>query len=166
MPRCQNGYPALGRDECYQWLIPDANRHFLASRGPAGFLLAYMASWFHDRIERLDLGPWDDWGWAWREIRGSNEFSNHAGYAVDLNATRHPLGVPTADTFTTRQIARIHRQLWRMLKVIRWGGDYTGRPDAMHFEIIAGPRRVARAARLLRWTPRGRKLLKLNEGWR
>lgn len=43
---------------------------------------------------------------------------------------------PTAaHSFTSRQISAIHTRLKRYSGVIRWGGDYTGRKDPMHFEI-------------------------------
>ncbi len=33
--------------------------------------------------------------------------------------------------------------------VIRWGGDYTGRKDTMHYEIVGTPAAVARAVKQL-----------------
>lgn len=41
-------------------------------------------------------------------------YSNHAsGTAIDLNATRHPLGTIAAHSFTKKQIAAIHARLKR-----------------------------------------------------
>lgn len=171
MTTCDNGYPALSSDECHLWIIPGTNRHFRMARGPAGFLLAHLSLWFDEEVEPLDRGVWDDWGWAWRPIRGSSSdtvLSNHAGYAVDLNATAHPMGVPTLSTFTVSETARIRRRLkYAYGGVIRWGGDYVSRPDAMHFEIVGSPRQVARVARRLRVSPRGVRVRKANPGaWR
>lgn len=110
------------------------------ARGEAGFLLAHLALWFHEAVEPLNTQrQLDDWGWAVRPIRGSTVMSNHAsGTAVDLNAILHPMGVPTASTFTAAQIARVHRRLRHYRGMIRWGGDYVNRPDGMHFEIDRG----------------------------
>lgn len=83
----------------------------------------------------------DDWGWAFRQNRNANNLSCHAsGTAIDYNATRHGNGVPTLKSWTAAQAARIRN----LLKVnyrglIRWGGDFTGTPDSMHFEIIGTP---------------------------
>lgn len=169
--KCDNGYPALTSAECHVWIIPGTKRHFRMARGPAGFVLAHLILWFHETVERLDAGEWDDWGWAWRPIRGSGStevLSNHAGYAVDLNATQHPMGVPTSSTFTGKQQAVIRSRLKVPFRgVIRWGGDYVNRPDAMHFEIVGGARAVASVARVLRNSPRGRRILAANPGaWR
>jgi hypothetical protein len=146
------------------------NRHFVLRDGPAGFLLIHNATWYHDVIERLDLGTWDDWGWAFRDVTGmsSGVISNHAsGTAVDLNATRHPRGVPLAHTFTASQISKIRRRLALYHGCIRWGGDYQHSPlDPMHFEINAGEGAVrARAVSLLN-TPRGREVVAANPGAR
>src|SRR5690606_4865988 len=143
-----------------RWIIPGTGRHLYARDGSAGFLLAFLALWFHERIEALDGGVWDEWGWAYRPIRGAaGGFSNHAsGTAVDLNATLHPLG--RRGTFArARDYLRIRRRLALMGGVLRWGGDYAGRADEMHFEL-ARPLEVAeRHARRLSRTRRGRRPL-------
>jgi hypothetical protein len=117
--------------------------------GPAGDVLMHVLAQLHARVEPLTLdgtdGALDDWGYAPRPIRGSTETSNHASAtAVDANATRHPLGAE--HTFTATQRAEIHRILAEVDQVVRWGGDYTGRKDEMHFEINAGQDAVARVA--------------------
>src|SRR5690606_27057234 len=82
-------------------------------------------------------GALDDWGYAERPIRGSSVISNHAsGTAIDLNATKHPLGA--SGTFTSTQVTRIREILAVTRNHVRWGGDYTGRKDEMHFEINDG----------------------------
>ena len=171
MTRSQNGWQVLDHDttgpapRLRRWAIPGTGRHLILRDGSAGFVLVHLALWFHETIERLDLGVWDEWGWAPRPIRGSTTVSNHAsGTAMDLNATRHPLGVPTASTFTTAQARRIrHRLRWLYQRRIRWGGDYTRRPDAMHFELHECTLRQAeRLARRLMRTSRGRRVLAAN----
>ena len=51
-------------------------------------LLVGFAAEFHNLIEPLDVGSLDDWGYAFRMVRGTTDkLSNHAsGTALDLNA--------------------------------------------------------------------------------
>ncbi|WP_370942594.1 peptidoglycan-binding protein [Amycolatopsis sp. cg5] len=120
--------------------------------GPAGDVLMYVLGEFDKRVEDLDADA-DDWGYANRPIVGGTATSNHASAtAVDANATRHPLAA--RGTFSGAQVAEIHRILSEVDNVVRWGGDYTGRKDEMHFEINAPYSRVAAvAARLNGGTP-------------
>jgi hypothetical protein len=75
------------------------------------------------------LHPGWCWGYANRAIRGTNVPSDHSwGLAVDLNAPTNPMG-PTLVT----DLPAGYVELWRSLG-FRWGGDYAGRKDAMHFE--------------------------------
>lgn len=162
MATCQNGWPARTRGECHAWVIPGTGRHLVMSKGAPGFVLAHFALWYHEKVERLDGGTWDDWGYAWRPIRGTTgTLSNHAGYAMDLNATQHPLGVPTARTFKARQVRRIRNRL-QHYPCIRWGGDYKNRPDPMHFEIVGHYSIVQALAYWLARTPRGRRVRRAN----
>jgi len=146
----QNGWPAssdkraIGVDGA--WSIRGAQFPGGVVAGPVATVLGYVADQFHQRVEPLVAG-WC-WGWAWRDIRGSTGLSNHAsGTAIDVNAPRHPLGA--TGTFTTSQRDSIHAILAEAGGVVRWGGDYTGRKDEMHFEINAGYAAVAAlAARL------------------
>lgn len=73
----------------------------------------------------------DDWGYANRPIRGSVNKSFHAwGLAIDLNATKNPMGVnkTTFPIVSTRALCAKYK--------LRWGYDYSGRKDAMHFEFM------------------------------
>lgn len=89
------------------------------------------------------------WGWAYREVRGGSDLSNHASAtAIDLNAPAHPLG--RRGTFSPDQNRAIQRILNDLDAVVRWGGDYPGRPDEMHFEINASSQRVAAVAERIR----------------
>lgn len=121
--------------------------------GAAGDVLMYVAGQFDARVEDLDLdstrGELDDWGYAPRPIRGGSTTSNHASAtAEDFNATRHPLGA--RGTFSRQQVNNIHQILAEVDNVVRWGGDYSGRADEMHFEINASPAAVQRVADRLR----------------
>jgi hypothetical protein len=98
-------------------------------------------------------------------VRGFSAYSRHAyGLAEDLNATDHPLGVD--HTFTAKEVATIHQLLERYEGCIRWGGDYTGRKDAMHFEINTSLAHCEQVARKLADTKRGKLVLKANPGQR
>jgi hypothetical protein len=113
-------------------------------------VLEYVLTQFHERVERL-VNP-GCWGFSYRENRNDpNSLSNHSSAtAVDANAPQHPNGVPTARTFSAAQIAEVHKILAEVGHVVRWGGDYTGTPDAMHFEINANREAVARVAATIR----------------
>jgi peptidoglycan hydrolase-like protein with peptidoglycan-binding domain len=80
----------------------------------------------------LDAGRPDDWGFAWRRIRGSaTDWSMHAyALAIDLDAIANPMG-PRRTTFPVLETRELARSLG-----FRWGYDYANRPDAMHFEFM------------------------------
>lgn len=113
-------------------------------------VLRYVIEQYAARVEPL-RNP-GCWGFNYRENRNDpNSLSNHSsGTAVDVNAPAHPNGVPTLQTFTVAQATEIHRILAEVDDVVRWGGDYSSTPDAMHFEINADAAAVARVADRLR----------------
>jgi hypothetical protein len=173
MAESQNGWRVLDEDtsgpppRLRSWLLPGINRKLLARDGSAGFLLVHLAMWFDEEIERIDVGTYDDWGYAKRQVSGSSDYSNHAsGTALDLNATQHPMGVATSQTFTRDEIFSIHNRLKLYSGCLRWGGDYRSRPDAMHWELVKAMPAVQRKARALLNTPRGEKILDANPGAR
>lgn len=118
-------------------------------------VLRYVAEQLHARVEPIVRDDWhqaDDWGFSYRaNANDPNSLSNHSsGTAFDYNATRHPNGVPTRNTFTQAQIDEVHKILAEVDHAVRWGGDYSGTPDAMHFEINASKEWVAVVAARLR----------------
>lgn len=67
----------------------------------------------------------------YRLIRGSNSLSNHAfGIAIDLNVTGNELGKTKGDmpAFAIKAFKD---------QGFKWGGDYKGRKDWMHFEAVS-----------------------------
>lgn len=153
MARSQNGYEANDRSLVSSRLIPGTQVRLTVRNGPAGDLLLYAAGRWDKEVEDIDngRGGLDDWGYAERPIRGGTELSNHAsGTAIDLNATKHPLGVAAIRTFTTDQIKAIRQIMADCDGTLRWGGDYSGRPDPMHVEVIDTEKRCAQV--LLRVT--------------
>jgi hypothetical protein len=130
-----NGYPASkDPDEINIKSYPvkgtDRKLRCAESVGP---LLAAFAAEFHELIEPIDDGTFDDWGYAFRMVRGSTDrLSCHSsGTAIDLNATKHPLG--KAGTFPAEKIPML-RALAKKYG-LKWGGDFKSRPDDMHFEV-------------------------------
>ena len=104
-------------------------------------LLIGFAEEFNELIEPIDGSTLDDWGYCFRNVRGSRDkLSNHAsGTAIDLNSTRHPLG--KVGTFPPEKVPMI-RALAKKYG-LRWGGDFNSRPDEMHFEINLSEAKVA-----------------------
>ena len=103
-------------------------------------LIAGFCKEFHELIEPIDEGVLDDWGYAFRDVRGvPGKLSNHSsGTAVDLNSKSHSLG--KVGTFPPEKVPMI-RALAKKYGMT-WGGDWT-RKDEMHFEIALGAATVA-----------------------
>jgi hypothetical protein len=74
--------------------------------------------------------------------------SCHAsGTAIDYNAPRHPNG--QSGTYKPAQVTEIRKILAEVGGVVKWGGDFHGTKDEMHFEIHGNAADVkAAAARL------------------
>jgi hypothetical protein len=135
-----NGWPA-SRDRAaigiQTFTVPGTNpaRQLPVKAGEVATILIGIAERFHREVE--PLGP-NVWGYAYRTIGGSTTLSNHAsGTAIDLNSDVHPQG--ERGTFNNAQVASIRQILAICGSVVRWGGDYTGTADEMHFEINVPP---------------------------
>lgn len=141
----QNGYRANDRSLIVSISVPGGK--LAVRKGDVAVIMQYVAEQFHSTVEPL---KWPgNWGYAERKIRGGSSLSNHAsGTAIDLNAPKHYLGA--VGTFTSSQVRAIRKILSACEGTIRWGGDYRGRKDEMHFEINAGTAKVARVAKKLR----------------
>jgi len=116
--------------------------------GDVATVLGYVAQQFHNRVEHLYTPGC--WGYAFRPVAGQTTgYSNHAsGTAIDINAPTHPLA--KVGTFTPQQAAEIRRIVAEVAPAVRWGGDYSGRKDEMHFEINASAATVAAVAARIR----------------
>ncbi|TFV91417.1 M15 family metallopeptidase [Blastococcus sp. CT_GayMR16] len=135
MVSSQNGFSANDRSQVETYLIGGKTKVALR-KGAPGWLLQHLGNWFDANIRDIDPGILDDWGYAERPIRGGTELSNHAsGTALDVDATKWPLGVEPTKYLTKDEIAKLKAHLTLYEGAIRWGGDYTGRKDPMHFEI-------------------------------
>lgn len=141
MPTSQNGWPVVtdsGALTPLKWVTGRV------LPGDVHAVFSELCRRFNAEVEPITQAH--SWGWAYRPIRGaSGGYSNHAsGTAIDLNAPRHPLGA--TGTFTAKQVTRIRAILADLDGVIRWGGDYSGRKDAMHFEVVGTRAQVHRIA--------------------
>jgi D-alanyl-D-alanine carboxypeptidase len=115
--------------------------------GDVATVFRYLLEQFHARVEPLQVGTC--WGHAYRAVTAGASLSNHAsGTAADVNAPQHPYGKRL--TFNGVQRATIRAILQEVDNVVRWGGDYAGVPDDMHFEINRSAVDVARVATRLR----------------
>lgn len=67
----------------------------------------------------------------YRNVRGASHLSMHAyGAAIDFDAAHNPLGA-THGRMPSDVVALFKAEGWR------WGGDYSGRKDWMHFEACS-----------------------------
>jgi replication initiation and membrane attachment protein DnaB len=130
-----NGWPAsedrraLGIET---FTVPGTKIRFACAKAVAPILVSFAKD-FHELVEPIDQGQIDDWGYAFRQTRGSDRvLSNHAsGTAIDLNAIKHPLG--KSNTFNKHQRNTINLLITKY--GLTWGGNYKRRKDDMHFEI-------------------------------
>lgn len=140
MSKSQNGWPASPTLRTRVLKVAGISLRIVDDDDVAS-VFGYVAAQFNARVESLPGKVADDWGFAYRANRNNpNSLSNHSsGTAIDLNATQHPNSVATARTFTAAEIAEVRKIVAECDGVVRWGGDYHGTPDAMHFEINVPP---------------------------
>lgn len=155
MAYSQNGYKANDRSLIASYTIPGTKVRVALRKGDVSVVLLHFAEWFNKNIEALRQS--DTGGYAERTIRGSSKtLSNHAsGTAIDLRWRDHPLGA--RNTFSNSEENKIRAQLATYDGVIRWGGDYSGRKDEMHFEINKNKAAVAEVVAKLKGRPKPQK---------
>lgn len=134
MASSQNGYPASADRSAIgikTFAVPGYPNVKLPVRADIAPLLLEMSRWWFANIEPPVIPGC--WGYAYRTVRAGSSLSNHAsGTAIDLNAPFHPLGrYGTVPASKRGAISQKSANLG-----LRWGGDYTGRKDEMHFEVI------------------------------
>lgn len=142
MARSQNGWYAAENLKTRVIEPVPGVRFRIVDNDNVAAVFTYLVREFHERVDDVTRPhPMDDWGFYFRpNANDPTSLSNHSsGTAIDLDATEHPNGVSTSRTFTPRQIAEVHEILRELEGTVRWGGDYTRTPDAMHFEINVKP---------------------------
>lgn len=165
MATSQNGWPVVHAADRKRKID---ERPINGHRYPNGFLkgdvyaaFVWLFTQLDTRVEKVAEGtPSDEWGYNVREIEGSDDWSNHSsGTAGDYNASQHGMGGSAHAGYNERQVAEIHEILREANGIFRWGGDYKGRKDPMHFEIAKGEAAVSdfvdsiqpREGRKLKW---------------
>lgn len=150
MPTSQNGYSANDRSVIASYTVPGTTLRIALRKGDVSVVLLEYLRRYHREVESLYHQPQDLWGYAERTIRGSSTtLSNHAsGTAIDARAVDHPLGA--VGTFTATELHALRRLLAYFEGVLRWGGDYRGRKDEMHAEVVGTPAEVRRIADKIR----------------
>ena len=138
-----NGWPA-SKDQAEigvkSYLVPGTVIKLRCAERVAPLLVGFAQD-FNNLIEAIDAGPLDDWSYAFRKVRGSDSVvSNHSsGTALDLNSLTHPLG--KVNTFNAAKVPMLNALCVKY--GIKWGGNYKGRKDEMHFEINLNAVKVA-----------------------
>jgi hypothetical protein len=143
MATSQNGWPVdkSGAKQDRKALVRDVTVPNGVLAGDVAVVFRWLAGRYETLVERLVKGTC--WGWYVKQIEGSAATSNHAsGTAVDFNADRHPMGAQPSGSFSSGQIKACRAIVAEAGGVLRWGGDYTGRKDAMHWEINTTAARV------------------------
>jgi len=140
--KSQNGWPASSDRSVVNiqtFTVPLSQGTLkIPLRGEAAPRLIEMIRWWDANIEPVTLGSGlGTWGYAFRTIRGiTTTLSNHAsGTAIDINAPKHPLGA--RNTVQADKVAAMRAKAAEL--GLRWGGDYKGRADEMHFEVTTLP---------------------------
>ena len=149
MANSYNGWPASQSPKSID-VVPFAVNGVIfpngVKEGAVHYVLSYVARRFFAEVE----GPVDPgcWGYNYRRNRNANNLSCHAsGTAIDLNAPKHPNG--KRGTFTAKQTKAIRAILADCDDLIRWGEDFAGTPDGMHFEVNGTPQQIAALANKL-----------------
>lgn len=85
------------------------------------------------------------WGYANRPISGTRIPSNHSwGLGLDLNAPKNPYSYRFVTDMPSWMPA-----LWKRFG-FRWGGDYRGKKDTMHYEFMGTPADARRLTEIAR----------------
>jgi hypothetical protein len=148
MARSQNGYSACDGSVIAKYTIPGTSVTVNIRKGDVSVVLLDFAGWYAKNIEPLNQK--DTGGYNCRGIEGGTSLSNHAsGTALDLRWNDHARGRRNQG-FTTAEVNKINAKLKEYGGVIRWGNNYSGTPDAMHYEINAGAAAVKKQADRIR----------------
>ena len=149
LPVVEPGSPLLQRKA-----IPGCPNRSLTLHKDVLPLFLALAADYHRLIAPLDQGEWDEWSYDYRPARTSSSWSNHCGYAVDLNASQEgQRGTGWTKWWQTQRRNLKAQRLRRRYKILNWGAwttiaDDPHTPstegwdaawaDAMHWELKAG----------------------------
>jgi len=141
MAKSINGWTVLvpGSSLLSTKTIPGTTRRITMRRSVLPLFLA-LAYDYDDWLRSVDKGPLDDAGYAYRQARAANDFSNHAsGTALDLNwRSEGAQGSAAGKAFFEDPEHRAKIEWLKTLyQVVDWGGDWRAR-DYMHWELSPG----------------------------
>jgi hypothetical protein len=157
MANSQNGFPASKNpnDIGVRSLVVPGTAIKLSVREDISPLLLEMARWWGEHIEPLKQEQ--TFGYNFRPIAGTNVLSNHSsGTAIDLNSLIHPFG--KRGTVPENMRGEITAKAGSL--GLRWGGNFTGKADEMHFEIVVSHAKALELARPLPGVVPGHPVLK------
>jgi hypothetical protein len=144
-----NGWPVLQPTsaQLVTKTVPGTSRKIRMREDVIPLFLALAAD-YHRSIAKIDVGPVDDWGYAYRQSRLSSAWSDHSsGTAFDLNASeegRQGTGPLTWWKTSSRYLKS--QALKKKYALVIWGGasdlggDYTQSKnwDWMHWALKPG----------------------------
>lgn len=137
-----HGWPVLasGSAMLKDFLIKGTKRK-IKLRKDVGVYLAAFAAEYHAKINPIDTGTFDDWGWSpLRPGRYTSAISDHcAGVAMDLNATKEGVASKSNVYWVKNPLKALAlRSLLKKYDLLEWGGDYRKHFDPMHFTFKNG----------------------------
>ena len=115
-----------------------AGERFIVKRGYHGRIGGAMKHLIEtlNSIEPISEPGWDG-SYCYRNVRGGKNWSEHsAGVAYDHNASQHGMGGEAYAGWSKEQVGQIYAFLNTPEgKMFKWGADFHGRKDPMHFEM-------------------------------
>lgn len=143
MALSQNGWPVALAGDVVR--LEAGGVAFTVRRGAAAVIFGWLIQRYADTVEPLISGQCG--GWVVRAIGTGKTISNHASAtAVDLNWGEHPDNQPAAKSMTAEQIGACRAIVEACDGVIRWGEDFDGEPDPMHWELVGTKQEAAALA--------------------
>lgn len=146
----ENGWPQIPANVLDKSGIPGLKADFRIETAPGDVstLLRAWILWYDRNVEDVEFnyqnGARDEWGWsATNSVWNSNHLS---GTAVDINATRWPMG---RRNMPQDLVDRVQRGLVLFEGTIFWGRVWNN-PDEMHYQIAGTPASIAPLAQRIR----------------
>lgn len=135
-----HGWPVISASDCKDYKIAGTKRSIKLHKTLGAYLAAFAAE-YHAKINPIDEGTFDDWGWSpLRSGRYTTSISDHcAGVAIDLNATKEGAASKSNVYWLKNpRKALALRALLKKYSLLEWGGDYRRHYDPMHFTFANG----------------------------
>lgn len=141
----RNGFTTIDPGEKHRLVTFKVAGRSVTCRREAAALMRKLVELLH-QVEPITETGWDG-SYASRPVRGTTDVpSEHAaGTAYDHNASQHPRGAGDTVGWSPVQVRWIRWWLENTAagRCFKWGADFGGTEDAMHFEIRS-PEHLAR----------------------